>query len=233
VVGRHAGDLQRREPLGERSHHREVIALRQAEHADRDRRPDHRDEHPRDPWPPPLEREDHQQADDTDTQRRVVRLAVGDPADERPYLGDHALRVGREAEELGQLTEQHGQRDPVHVAVADGLGQQVGDEPEAGEPGEHAQQAREDRQHAGQGDGFGVAAGGQGEDRGRDQRGQGGVRTKDEDPARAGDGVDDQRNDGGVEPVDRREPGGLRIPHAGRYQQRGEHDPGHDIAGQP
>src|ERR671912_250258 len=46
VVGRDAGDLQRREPLGERSHHREVIALRQAEHADRDRRPDHRDKHP-------------------------------------------------------------------------------------------------------------------------------------------------------------------------------------------
>ena len=76
----------------------------------------------------------------------------------------------------------------------------------AGDPGQHTQQAREDRQHARQGDGLRVTAGGQGQDRGRDQRGEGGVRTKDQDPARTDDGVHDQRHDGGVEPVDGGEP---------------------------
>ena len=61
-----------------------------------------------------------------------VGQAVGDALDEGPRLGDQAVGVGREAEELGQLADQDGQRDAVQVAVADGRREEVGDEAEAG-----------------------------------------------------------------------------------------------------
>ena len=58
---------------------------------------------------------------------------------------DHALGVDREPEQLRQLADDHDERDPVHVAVADRLGQEVGDEAEAGQAGDDADRAGEDR----------------------------------------------------------------------------------------
>ena len=50
------------------------------------------------------------------------------PLEEAADLGDQAVGVDREPEQLGQLADQDGQGQPVHVADHRRLGQQVGDE---------------------------------------------------------------------------------------------------------
>ena len=51
-------------------------------------------------------------------------MAIGvDDLDDVAY---RAIAVDREAKELGQLADQHRERDAVHVAVADRLRQQLG-----------------------------------------------------------------------------------------------------------
>ena len=71
-----------------------------------------------------------------DTARRPA------PDDERPGLVDQPVGVDGEAEQLGQLADDDRQRQPVHVADLGRLGQQVGDEPEVGEPGDGHDDAR-------------------------------------------------------------------------------------------
>ena len=80
--------------------------------------------------------------------------------------------IDREAEELGQLADQHRQRNAVHVAVADRLGQQFGDEAQPRDARQDADQPRDDRHHAGQRDGASGIAAGQRKDDAEYDRGQ-------------------------------------------------------------
>ena len=106
--------------------------------------------------------------------------------------------------------------------------------PNRASPASDAQHAREDREHAGQGDGLrlgspaargtiAAAISGASE--------ESGPRTR----IRLGpnEGVRDQRNDRRVEPVDGGQARRLRVAHAGGDQQRGEDEPGDEVAGQP
>ena len=82
---------------------------------------------------PSFQQQNQQQAPAANRQRRDVgarplRL-VGDPL----HLSQRPVRLDREAEELRNLTEHHGQRDAVHVAVADRLREKLGDEAETRE----------------------------------------------------------------------------------------------------
>ena len=64
----------------------------------------------------------------------VVTLVSIEPREEGLHLGDEPVGVGREAEELGQLADDDGDRQPVHVADLHLLREQVGDEAELAEP---------------------------------------------------------------------------------------------------
>ena len=78
-------------------------------------------------------------AADPDRSAARHRLAVGDALDEAGGLVDEAVGVDREAEQLGQLADQDGQGQPVHVADhGSGLRQQVGDEAELGDAGQRS-----------------------------------------------------------------------------------------------
>ena len=81
-----------------------------------------------------------------------VHPAADQPCDEGAALADQVVAAGREPEQRRQLAHQHRQGDAVHVAVADRLGQQLGDEAEAGDAGQHADRARHQRHHRGQRD---------------------------------------------------------------------------------
>ena len=182
---------------------------------------------------PALEAEDHGQADQADPQRDAVGLAVGDALDEAGDLADQAVGVDREPEQLGELPHQDRQGDPVHVAVAHRLGQHVGDEPEAQQAGAHVDDPGQERERAGQRDGLVGVARRQGHDGDRDQGRERGVGTEDQDPARPEQGIGDQRDHGRVQPVDGWQPRRLGVAHPGGHQQRGQHEPGDQVAGQP
>ena len=89
----------------------------------------------------------------------VVVLVWSRFGEERLDLVDEAVRVGGEAEELGELADDDGDRQPVHVADLDLLGEQVGDEPQLAEPQADLDEADHERQHAGEGDGRGGVVG--------------------------------------------------------------------------
>ncbi len=80
--------------------------------------------------------------------------------------------LDRKTEQLGQLTDQYRQRNAVHVAVADRLGQQFGDEAEARDAGHDTHHPRHDRHHAGQGNGTQRVAARQRQDDREDDRRQ-------------------------------------------------------------
>ena len=75
-------------------------------------------------------------------------IASRDP----PEVAQRTVAIDREAEELGQLADQHRERDAVHVAVADRLRQQLGDESQPQHPDSDAHQTRDHRHHARDGD---------------------------------------------------------------------------------
>ena len=58
--------------------------------------------------------------------------------------------LDREPEQLGQLADQHRERDAVHVAVADRLGEQFCDESQSSRTSDDAHQTRHHCHHAGQ-----------------------------------------------------------------------------------
>ena len=83
--------------------------------------------------------EDDDQARDADREGDRVRLAGGHAGHERSELSiDHAVAVVAEPEQPRELADDDDQRDAVEVAVADGRGQEVGQEAEPGQPGRDA-----------------------------------------------------------------------------------------------
>ena len=64
----------------------------------------------------------------------ATAFAVGQALDEAGDLADEALGLDLEPEQLGQLADQDGQRQAIHVADHRRLGDQVGDEARASPP---------------------------------------------------------------------------------------------------
>ena len=139
----------------------------------------------------------HGDAEQPDADRRGHGVSRGDALHERLRLGDEPVRVGREAEQLRQLADEDRQGEAVHVADLGRLGQQVGDEAEAGARADEHERADHQREHRRVGDGRGRVAVGRRErqDRRRDHRAERGVRPEDEDPRRPEDRVGDQAQD--------------------------------------
>ena len=141
--------------------------------------------------------------------------------------------VDREAEQLGQLADQHRERDAVHVAVADRLGQQLGDEPQAHHADQDAHQPRHHRHHARHGHGAHRIAGRERQHDRENHRGERGVRPQHQDAAGTEQRVGEQRDDRGVQAVDSRDARSHRVRDADRHQHRGQHQAGHQIVRQP
>ena len=113
-------------------------------------RTDHGDEHRRDRSSDAGEHEQDGQRDQAEHQRR--RVALVESVEERPHLLDEAVGVGREPAQLGQLADDDGDRQPVHVSDLDLLREQVGDETELRDPEPDQDQPDHDRHHPGERD---------------------------------------------------------------------------------
>jgi hypothetical protein len=181
------------------------------------------------------QRQDQRDPGDADRGRRGHRLPLGQALDEAGDLGDQALGADLEPEELGQLPDQDGQGQPVHIADHRRLGDEVGDEAEFRHGGQDHDRPGDDGEHGGQLDRPRLVALGrhQRQDRRGDHRPERGVRAQDQDARRAEDGVAEQAQDGRVQPGDRRQARQFRVGHALRDQQRGEHHPGDNVPGEP
>ena len=149
---------------------------------------------------------------------------------ERLQLAEERVGVGREPEQLRQLSDDDRDPEAVHVADLHLFREQVGDEPELAEAEADLDQADEDRQHARQDDRRPrVSDDQQGRDRGEDQRRDRGVGPEHQDPRRPEERVADQAGDRRVEARDRGQAGELRIGHSLRHEDRGQHDPGDQV----
>ncbi|MNN11378.1 hypothetical protein D3C81_1243350 [compost metagenome] len=146
------------QPLGQVAQHLDA-ELVQVEEANHQGREDHHDENAGQLLER-LEQQDQCQAAAADRKAVPVGLAGGDGLGQVPQIEQGAFAVDGDAEQLGSLSDQHDQGDAVHVAVADRLGQQFGDEAQAQQADDDAHHAGDHRHHAGQGDGaHRVAAG--------------------------------------------------------------------------
>ena len=164
----------------------------------------------------------------------AVELRSSNPLEERPHLVDEAVGVGREPAQLGQLADDDGDRQPVHVADLDLLREQIGDEAELRDPEPDQDQPDHDRHHPGERDGrLRIACDGERHDGGEDQRRHRRVRPEHEHARRTHQRIPDEAGNGRVEPGHRRQAGQLGVGHALRYQDRRQHHPGHEIGAQP
>jgi hypothetical protein len=75
-------------------------------------------------------------------------VALRDRLTDSHNIAQRALALDRETEQFGQLADQHGQGDAVHVAVTNRLRQQLGDKPEPQQAGQNAHGTRYDGHHA-------------------------------------------------------------------------------------
>ena len=110
-------------------------------------------------------------------------VALVEVRHELAHLLDEGVGVGREPAELRQLPDDDDDGQPVHVADLDLARQQVGDEAELADTEPDLDEADEDGEHPGQGDGGGRVVAGDDErgDGGEDQRPERGVGAEHED----------------------------------------------------
>ena len=128
---RDARDGERREALRQRARRATRRARARSNRlAARDRQHDG-DEHRGHLRQRPLERRGSRPGPNTPTASAAPTVSPSaTPLHEAAELVDEAVGVDREAEELRQLADEDGQRQPVHVADHRGLRDQVGDEAE-------------------------------------------------------------------------------------------------------
>ena len=184
VAPRHGRDGQRREALGQHADGVDAVVL-QVEQVDRQRAEHHDDQHGGKLAARAAATAGCRRSDTTPMTAAVGLIElVRHPREERLGLADQAVGVDREAEQLGQLADDDGQGQAVHVPDLGRLGQQVGDEAEMCEPRHRHDDPDEEREDRGQRDRLVRVTAGQRErrDGGRDHRPQRGVGAEHEDP---------------------------------------------------
>ncbi|MDT4839022.1 hypothetical protein FQZ97_728010 [compost metagenome] len=221
-----------RQSLGELAHHLHIVTGLQAECADYQGGRHHCDENARGSLEP-LEQQDNHQAAGAHDEGVPVGLAIEHRLEQGQRIAQGAGAFDGNAKQLWCLAYQHRQRDAVHVAVANRLGQQFGDEPESQQAGTYADQARDQCHGAGQDDcALRVAAGQRQHDRENDGN-QRRIRPEHQETTGAEQRVGQQRNDGGVQAIDTRNTRCLGVGNADRHQHGGKYKAGDQVPWQP
>ena len=169
---------------------------------------------------------------ETDQQGRRVRLV--ETRDESFRLVDEAIGVRRKAEQFGQLPNEDGDREAIHVADLDLFGQQVRDEPEFAETESDFDRADHQRHHPGERDrGRRIAGHEQRRDGREDQRRHRGIRPEHEDARRTEACVPNEAGDRRIEAGHGWQPRELGVRHTLRHEDRREDQAGDEIRPQP
>ena len=125
----------------------------EVEHGDGRDREEDGGENAREDRPQALEDQDQRQTGHADCECSADGFAVLDCLGERDCFVDQPVRVDREPEQLGQLADEDGEREAVHVPDLGRLREKVGDEAELEHAGEHSDRADHESKHGGVGDG--------------------------------------------------------------------------------
>lgn len=197
---------------------------RRAEPRGDDRRAGDRDQHAR-----PRGRDAPQQRDAGETaaaerERREIDPALRDGGGEARDLVDERAAERHGAEQARQLARDQRQREPVQIAVLNRLGQQIGDEAQLQQAGEHAKAAGHQRERGRERDRVRGLAVRERRDRAGDQRGERRIGAEHQDPAWPEDRVADERGDRRVQAGDDRQARRLSVAHADRHEHRGQRD---------
>ena len=119
---------------------------------------------------------------------------------ERPHVGlvqileegydlrDQPAGIGREPEQLGQLTDEDHDGEAREVPGSDRVRQEVGDEPEPGDAAPTVTRPDQQGEHSGEADRDLLVTEGKWQDRGRDHGTERGIGTEDEDRRRSDEG---------------------------------------------
>ena len=162
-----------------------------------------------------------------------VRLPAEDAFGDAHKITQWADAFGRETEELRQLADQHCKRDAVHVAVANRLGKELCDEPQAQHTYQNTHQTRHHRHHARDGYRTHRIATRErkhnSENHGRERR----VRSQDENAAGTKECVREQGHNRGTQPIDSGNARSQRIGDTDRHQHRSQYETSHYIARKP
>ena len=145
------------------------------------------------------------------------------------HLREPSQRIARvdvEPEQLAELGDHEHDRDAVQVADQHRPGEVVGHPAEAQRPGEQEAGPDEQREHRGQLGRLVAARDGERKNGGGDERRDRALRADDEPPRGAEQHVRDRRQEQGVQPVDRREPGQLAVGHRRGQRERSDGEPG-------
>jgi hypothetical protein len=97
--------------------------------------------------------------------------------DDCPHLAQRSRGSDGETEHLGDLAQQHSERDTIHVPVTDRLREQLGDKAELRETSRDTHDAGDDRHHAGERDRALRIARRERQDDGQNHRSERGVRA--------------------------------------------------------
>ena len=149
----HVGERERRQPLGQGPDDLDPL-FGEVEHGHRrDAKPDS-DDHPGEPRPQPAQaRITTIPASPTASAARFVSPRTRPCT--KPHLRQQTGTVHREPEQLGELAHHDRDRDPVQIAKLHRTRQQLGHEPQTGDPCQQDHEPGEDREHARKGDGPG------------------------------------------------------------------------------
>ena len=227
----HPGELPAGQAAGDVADHGEAV-VGQAEQGGEERGEDDGHEGGGDLLQVALDDEEQHEAAGADDERQPAPRAR--LAEEAHRLLERRVAGKMDAHELADLTDGDRVRKPDDEAVEDGFREELGDQAQPGETGEHEDRAGQQRQGDGERQVALVAAGGgqRRDDGGRDDGHRRG-RSDDEMPRAAEEGVGDERQRRGVEPVLRRHAGDPGIGEPFGYQQRPDRQRGDDVPGEP
>ena len=153
--------------------------------------------------------------------------------DELPNQTKEALGLQRKAEQLSELPADDAEGDAVEIPGQDGAREKSGEETQPGDAAADAHDPGEHGQDHGERDvPLGIVAG-QGCDGCRDQRAGRSVRSHDQLPRRTEEGVGNQRQNAGVQTVDRRYARKRRVGNGDRHGDGGNREAGEQVGGQP
>jgi hypothetical protein len=133
-------DGESRKALGHRPKHLHPGRLAEPEHPGHDRRQDDGDQNSRETGES-LGQQDQGQRSQPQAGRHPVGLAVEECLGNGDEVSKRTAAFDGKAEQLGQLADQHCERDTVHIAVADRLREQLGDEAQPKQAGQDANRA--------------------------------------------------------------------------------------------
>ena len=140
----------------------------EVEHGDGSDREEDGSKNAREDRPQALEDQDQRQTCHADRECSGDCFASLDRLGERDGFVDQAVGVNGKPEQLGELADQDGERQAVHVPDLGRLREQVSDEAELEHSGEHRDRADHERERGGVGDsGLRTSVGGHERDKGR------------------------------------------------------------------